>query len=59
RHSHVAFLLANGIDLYAISKRLGHSDITTTSRVYSYMIDEYKNLTNNQIIKALGKLSSV
>lgn len=59
RHSHVAYLLSQGVDLYAISKRLGHSDITTTSRVYSYMIDEYKNLTNNQIIKALGKLSSV
>lgn len=59
RHSHVAYLLSQGVDLYAISKRLGHSDITTTSRVYSYMIDEYKNLTNNQIIKALGKLSDV
>lgn len=56
RHSHVAFLLANGIDLYAISKRLGHSDITTTSRVYSYMIDEYRNRTNEKIISTFDKL---
>lgn len=56
RHSHVAFLLANGINLYAISKRLGHSDITTTSRVYSYMIDEYRNRTNEKIISTFDKL---
>lgn len=28
RHSHVAFLLSQGIDLYVISQRLGHSDMT-------------------------------
>lgn len=53
RHTHVAFLLANEIDLYVISKRLGHSDITTTSRVYSYLIDEYKIRSDNQIEKLL------
>lgn len=55
RHSHVALLLANGIDIYAISKRLGHSDIRTTSNTYAYLIDEYKNKTDNQIISALEK----
>ena len=28
RHSHVAYLLYQGIDLYAISKRLGHSNVS-------------------------------
>lgn len=56
RHSHVAYLLANHVDLYAISKRLGHADITTTSRVYSYMIAEYRDRTNREISAALDQL---
>ncbi|MBZ2405153.1 tyrosine-type recombinase/integrase [Liquorilactobacillus hordei] len=54
RHTHVAFLLSQSIDLYIISKRLGHSDISTTSRVYSYLIDEYRTRSDNQIEKTLG-----
>ncbi|USS87636.1 site-specific integrase [Fructilactobacillus hinvesii] len=30
RHTHVAYLLANNVDIYVISKRLGHSDIGIT-----------------------------
>lgn len=56
RHSHVALLLANGIDIYAISKRLGHSNIKTTANTYAYLIDEYKNRTDQQIINALSTL---
>ncbi|MDA5386988.1 site-specific integrase [Loigolactobacillus backii] len=57
RHTHVAYLLANQIDLYAISKRLGHSDIGTTSHVYSYLIDEYKAKTDGQIDSVLQKIA--
>lgn len=56
RHTHVAYLLAHGIDLYAISKRLGHSNITITANVYSYLIDEYKAKTDDQIVKSLSNL---
>ena len=56
RHSHVALLLAKGIDIYAISKRLGHINIKTTANVYAYLIDEYKNKTDQQIITALSSL---
>ena len=58
RHTHVAYLLSENIDLYIISKRLGHSDISTTSRVYSYLIDEYKNRADNQIENIVDKLFS-
>lgn len=58
RHTHVAYLLANETDLYAISKRLGHSDIGTTSRVYSYLIDEYKVRTDNMIESVLDKITT-
>lgn len=56
RHSHVALLLADGVDLYAISKRLGHSDMKTTSNTYAYLLDEYKEKTDDQILDALGKI---
>lgn len=56
RHSHVALLLANGIDLYAISKRLGHSNISITANTYAYLIDEYQSKTDKQIITALSRI---
>lgn len=57
RHTHVAYLLANNVDLYIISKRLGHADITTTSRVYSYLIDEYRIKADDQIEEILDQIS--
>lgn len=56
RHSHVAYLLADGVDIYAISKRLGHSDIGITLSTYAYLLDEFKETQNDKIIKSLAKL---
>ncbi|MEE6647054.1 tyrosine-type recombinase/integrase [Limosilactobacillus pontis] len=56
RHSHVAYLLANDIDLYAISQRLGHSNMTTTAKKYAYLIDEYRARSNERINDALDKI---
>lgn len=57
RHTHVAYLLACGVDIYPISKRLGHADLGTTTRVYSYLIDEYKAKTDVQIEGFLDNLT--
>ncbi|WP_040468846.1 tyrosine-type recombinase/integrase [Limosilactobacillus gastricus] len=56
RHSHVAILLSQGVDIYAISSRLGHSNISTTTDTYAYLIDEYKDKTDDHIISALDQL---
>lgn len=56
RHSHVALLIANGIDIYTISKRLGHSNTTTTSQIYAYLLDEYRNKTDKEIIHIMDNL---
>ena len=56
RHSHVAYLLSKDVDLYAISKRLGHRDMTITAKVYAYLIDEYKEKQDQQIIKAIDEI---
>lgn len=57
RHSQVAILLANGVDIYAISKRLGHSNVSTTTRIYAYLVDEYKKKSDEKIVNALDKLN--
>ena len=62
RHSHASLLLSWNIPISVISKRLGHSDISMTLKVYSHLmpLDEEKaintlnNLTsrNNQEINS-------
>ena len=56
RHVHVAYLLGQGVDVYAISKRLGHSNITVTLNAYSYLIEEYKAKNDTLIIDKLAEL---
>ncbi|RVU72431.1 tyrosine-type recombinase/integrase [Lactobacillus xujianguonis] len=56
RHSHVAFLLSEGVDIYAISKRLGHADIGVTLKTYAYLLDEFKAKQDKVIVNALAKL---
>lgn len=57
RHCHVALLMSNkDIDIYAISKRLGHANVNTTLNTYAYLLDDYKS-RNDQLI--LQKLSEI
>lgn len=56
RHSHVAYLLFQGVDMYAISKRLGLSNMTITAKKYAYLIDEYKAKSDNQIEALMDNL---
>ena len=57
RHTHVAYLLSQGVDIYAISKRLGHADLSTTTDIYAYLIDEYKEKNDATIISKLDELA--
>lgn len=59
RHTHVAYLLSQGIPLYAISQRLGHSNMTTTATKYAYLIDEFKARSDDLIEEALSDIGSV
>lgn len=55
RHTHVAYLLSKGIDIFVISKRLGHSDLSTTTDTdtYAYLIHEYQQTQISEIKKNL------
>lgn len=37
RHSHASYLIANGMNIVAVSKRLGHSDVNMTLKVYTHL----------------------
>ena len=56
RHTHCSYLLAKGISIYYISKRLGHKNISVTTEVYSHLLEEtYKEEDEKatQIISAM------
>jgi integrase len=38
RHSHASILIANGVDIATVSKRLGHAKILTTINTYTHAI---------------------
>ena len=56
RHSHVALLLAHDVDIYAISRRLGHTNVRTTLQIYSYLMDEKKEKEDKKILGVLNNL---
>jgi len=43
RHTHATFLLAAGIPVVDVSKRLGHSRPSTTMNIYAHVIDTDEN----------------
>ena len=51
RHSHVSYLINNGVNLMAVSKRIGHADIETTSRVYAHLLED----TNTQMMNIINR----
>lgn len=55
RHSHASMLYEKNIPIFAISKRLGHDNITTTLGIYTHMNDE-KEKKVNQLLSSLKNL---
>ena len=38
RHTNATLMIANGVDLRTVSKRLGHAQMSTTSDIYTHAI---------------------
>lgn len=55
RHTFASILYDEGIDLKAISEALGHSDIGTTSRIYTHIMDKTHKDTLNALSSALKR----
>lgn len=57
RHSHASNLIGDGINIVAVSRRLGHSDINMTLKVYTHLLQknedelaQYLNQTSQNIL---------
>lgn len=51
RHSHASLLLSNGVNIVAVAKRLGHSNITQTLNTYAHIMPKDDDL----ILSTLNK----
>ena len=54
RHSHASLLLNNGINIVAVSKRLGHATVTQTLDTYTHLMDD----SNDKLIEFLNNKNS-
>ena len=39
RHSHATWLINNGVNIVAVSKRLGHADVQQTLKTYTHLLE--------------------
>ncbi|KHJ56492.1 integrase, partial [Lacticaseibacillus rhamnosus] len=53
RHTHASILLYQGVSVLSVSKRLGHSNITTTQATYLHVIKELETQDNEKILSIL------
>lgn len=54
RHSHVSYLLYNGVDIQYISKRVGHANTAITMKVYSHLLKEKEKAQDDLTIQILN-----
>lgn len=55
RHTHASILLYKGVSVLSVSKRLGHSNTTTTQSTYLHIIKELETKDTDQILKILSQ----
>lgn len=47
RHTNVTLMISKGIQTQIISRKVGHSSVQTTDRIYSHFFeDEFKDVAN-------------
>jgi integrase len=54
RHTNATLLIASGVDLRTVSKRLGHANMTTTGNIYTHAIQS----ADERAAEALGDILS-
>ena len=49
RHSHASLLIAEGVSIPTVSRRLGHSSIATTTKIYVHAIQSADEIASEVI----------
>lgn len=49
RHTHASVLIASGIPIMVVSKRLGHSNVTTTQEIYTHLLKDTEQRADEKI----------
>lgn len=57
RHTHASVLLAEGVSVHAISKRLGHSNVGVTQETYTHVLDELQRKDDEKMFSVLMQLA--
>lgn len=56
RHTHASLLLHAGASVASVSRRLGHSSINTTQKVYLHIVQELENQDVDLMMRAMSGL---
>ena len=57
RHTHASLLLFTGVSIASVARRLGHSSMTTTQKIYLHIIQELENKDIDLVMRSLSSLS--
>ena len=56
RHTHASLLLYAGASIASVSRRLGHSSINTTQKVYLHVVQELENADVDLMMRSMSAL---
>ena len=57
RHTHASLLLFTSVSIASVARRLGHSSMTTTQKIYLHIIQELENKDIDLVMRSLSSLS--
>ncbi len=57
RHTHASLLLFAGVSIASVAKRLGHSSMNTTQKIYLHIIQELENKDIDLVMRSLSSLT--
>ena len=59
RHTHASLLIAGGMNIPTVSRRLGHSSVATTTKVYVHAIQSADEIAADLIEEKLDPMKRV
>lgn len=57
RHTNASLLIANGVNIPTVSKRLGHANVNTTTKIYSHAIQSADEKASDILEEKLNPLN--